>query len=235
MRAIRYAGGVSQHLLDRPVWHALATRLAPFATGDALAKRFLPDVNVFAAACDDDAVSLRSLAALVLESSAAVLIQAGESPIPPGTVEVAQTAGVQMVAERIEPLGPGGHVVELTAADAPAMLALATFTQPGPFLPRTHELGTFYGVKEDGRLLAMAGERMKLPGFTEVSGVCTHPDARGRGFAGELSRVVATQILARRETPFLHAYATNTTAIRLYEALGFRLRSEMQVTVLARG
>jgi predicted GNAT family acetyltransferase len=114
------------------------------------------------------------------------------------------------------------------------MLALATLTKPGPFLPRTHELGQFWGVKENGRLIAMAGERMKLPGFTEVSGVCTHPDFRGRGLAGVLSRVVATHIMNRGETPFLHAYAANRPAISLYESLGFRLRCNVGVTVLTR-
>jgi predicted GNAT family acetyltransferase len=90
-------------------------------------------------------------------------------------------------------------------------------------------------VRENGRLVAMAGERMKLDGFTEVSGVCTHPDVRGRGYAGLLSRTVATQILKRGETPFLHAFASNTAAIGLYETLGFVLRCHVVVTVLRRG
>ena len=89
------------------------------------------------------------------------------------------------------------------------MLALATLTRPGPFFARTHQLGAFIGVKQDGRLVAMAGERMQPTGFTEVSGVCTHPDPRGRGYAGGLMRQVAARILARGETPFLHAYADN--------------------------
>ncbi|MEI9963878.1 MAG: GNAT family N-acetyltransferase [Caulobacteraceae bacterium] len=104
------------------------------------------------------------------------------------------------------------------------MLALATLTQPGPFFARTHQLGDFIGVKQEGRLVAMAGERMRPTGFTEVSGVCTHPDWRGRGYAAGLMRLVAARILARGETPFLHVYASNTGAIALYEALGFRLR-----------
>jgi predicted GNAT family acetyltransferase len=113
------------------------------------------------------------------------------------------------------------------------MLALATATQPGPFFARTHELGTFWGVKVDGRLVAMAGERMKPPGYTEVSGVCTDPGHRGKGYAALLSRTVATQIMARGETPMLHAYASNTPAIRLYEQLGFELRTHVNVTILA--
>jgi predicted GNAT family acetyltransferase len=128
---------------------------------------------------------------------------------------------------------PGFEIVPLGEDDAPQMFDLATLTKPGPYFARTHRLGDFVGVKRDGRLIAMAGERMKPDGFTEVSGVCTHPDARGRGYAGALMRVVVTRILARGETPFLHAYAANTGAIGLYETLGFALRREVTMTVLA--
>jgi len=114
------------------------------------------------------------------------------------------------------------------------MLALATETRPGPFFARTHQLGDFVGVKAGGRLIAMAGERMKPEGYTEVSGVCTDPGHRGRGYAGALMRVVAHRILARGETPFLHSYAHNTGAIGLYQSLGFALRSEMTMQVLSR-
>ena len=115
------------------------------------------------------------------------------------------------------------------------MLALATLTQPGPFFARTHRLGGFIGVKQDGVLVAMAGERMKVEGFTEVSGVCTQPDHRGNGYAGGLMQLVAQAILARGETPFLHVYADNAGAIALYQTLGFRFRAALTMTVLARG
>jgi len=100
------------------------------------------------------------------------------------------------------------------------MLALATLTRPGPFFDRTHQLGDFLGVRIEGQLVAMAGERMKPLGFTEVSVVCTHPDHRGRGYAGALMRLVAARILDHGETPFLHAYASNRGAIALYETRG---------------
>jgi predicted GNAT family acetyltransferase len=115
------------------------------------------------------------------------------------------------------------------------MMALATSTRPGPFARRTSSLGEFWGVRENGVLVAMAGTRMQQPGFTEVSGVCTHPEARGRGLASSLSALVSARILESGETPYLHAYATNTTAIRLYHSLGFRLRCPVHVAVVARG
>jgi predicted GNAT family acetyltransferase len=142
----------------------------------------------------------------------------------------------QMAAERLTSADAAEfEIVPLTEADAPQMLALATLTEPGPFFARTHQLGDFVGVKEGDRLMAMAGERMKPTGFTEVSGVCTQPEARGRGYAGALTRAVVENILARGEQPFLHVYAHNTGAIALYEALGFALRREMSMTVLTRG
>jgi predicted GNAT family acetyltransferase len=220
--------------LDRPVWHALATRQGQFALGDARALRFVPDVAVFAAARDDSPENLQALATLVPEQGAVILLQVGDSPLPPGTVAQMTAPGVQMVAQSLVPLEASDRVERLTEADAPEMLALATLTKPGPFFARTHQLGQFWGVKENGKLVAMAGERMKLDGFTEVSGVCTHPEARGRGYAGLLSRIVGTQIQKRGETPFLHAYAANAPAIGLYDSLGFVLRSPVVVTMLTR-
>lgn len=221
------------HPLDRPIWHALAERQAAFAVGTARARRYVADVGVFAATIDDTDASLADLAILVRAHGAAGLLQVGEIPVPSGTTAAATMLGVQMVARKVEPLAPAPPVERLTAADAPAMLALATATQPGPFFARTHELGTFWGVKVDGRLIAMAGERMKPLGYTEVSGVCTDPEHRGNGYAALLSRTVATQIMARGETPMLHAYASNAPAIRLYEQLGFELRTHVNVTILA--
>jgi predicted GNAT family acetyltransferase len=122
----------------------------------------------------------------------------------------------------------------LTNDDAPEMLALATLTEPGPFLERTHTMGTFLGIRIEGRLAAMAGERMRFPGYTEVSGVCTHPDFRGRGLARYLSAAVVARVEARGDRAFLHAWKTNHVAIALYEGLGFKVRAEVNVAVLKR-
>jgi predicted GNAT family acetyltransferase len=116
------------------------------------------------------------------------------------------------------------EAARLTAEDVPEILDLIERTQPGPVRPRTIELGTYLGVRIGGALVAMAGERMHPPGWTEISAVCTDPAHRGRGLATSLVRAVAAGIRARGETPFLHTAASNMPAIRLYESLGFRLR-----------
>lgn len=130
-------------------------------------------------------------------------------------------------------LQPGTTLRKLDASDVPAMIELATLTEPGPFRERTIELGNFYGILEGDRLLAMAGQRMRVPGFVEVSAVCTHPDVRGRGYAGVLMSRVMRDIIAEGTTPFLHALADNP-AISLYTKLGFTQRQVFQLAVIKR-
>jgi predicted GNAT family acetyltransferase len=218
--------------LDRPVWSALTTRQAEFSEGGPLALRFMTDVEPFAAIARDDEAALAALGALIAYGGPALLVQATVSPAPAGTRIASHAVGVQMVAvKRIEGPMPEG-TIPLGDADSPEMIALAELTKPGPFRARTHHLGQFWGIRRDGRLVAMAGERLKLPGYSELSGVCTHPDWRGHGFARALSAFVAGLIWKRGETPFLHAYADNPAAITLYRTLGFEMRSEMAVQTL---
>ncbi len=226
---------IPAHPLDRPVWSALTSRQTKISQGNSRALRFAPHFGPFGAPADTALESLIALAALVPAESSLVLMEAEEIPAPPGTSVMQRAVCHQMTAERLTPGEPAFLLEPLTEADGPEMLALATLTRPGPFAARTHQLGDFVGVKHEGRLVAMAGERMQPTGFTEVSGVCTHPDHRGHGYAGGLIRVVASRILARGETPFLHVYATNTGAIALYESLGFAFRRAVTVTVLAQG
>ncbi|EHR73682.1 putative acyltransferase [Burkholderiales bacterium JOSHI_001] len=222
------------HPLDQPVWPSLNSHHAPLSEGGALARRFLPDVNLFGASVDDSAPALDALAALLPARQPLLLLQARPVVLPPGLVAVKQALCVQMVATGPVAVPDESHIQVLTDADAPEMLALARLTEPGPFLERTHTMGRFLGVRIDGRLAAMAGERLRWSGFTEVSGVCTHPDFRGRGLAGRLSAAVAANIQARGDQPFLHAWATNAPAISLYRALGFQIRGEMNAAVLER-
>lgn len=224
---------MTRHPLDRPVWSALTTRQRDLAIGDGLARRFDPEIGPFAAVALDDDEHLAALGRLVAERGPVAMLQRGEIPRPPGTRTVLDADGVQLLLDRLAGVPATVELEPLGAGDAAEMHALAKLTEPGPFEARTHELGGFLGVRVDGRLVAMAGERMKPDGFTEVSGVCTHPDHRGHGYAAMLSTAVAERILARGELPFLHAFASNATAIALYERLGFRLRTPVRVLVVA--
>lgn len=220
--------------LDRPVWNSLISHRAAFALGDGPARRFGPRYGPLAGATDASPESLDALAALPCDETGLWALEADPVPPPPGMAVAQEAVGTQMVADRLIDADSDLAWVNLTDDDAPAMLALATLTRPGPFADETHRLGQFIGVKQDGVLVAMAGERLRLPGYTEVSGVCTHPDHRGQGHAAALMRVVMARIIALGETPFLHAYASNTGAIALYETLGFRVRRRMAVTVLVK-
>ncbi|WP_164158357.1 GNAT family N-acetyltransferase, partial [Sandarakinorhabdus rubra] len=154
---------------------------------------------------------------------------------PPGFAVIRQGQLLQMAAGDLPAAEACAHaIVPLGDDDAPAMQALAALTQPGPFASHTHEMGRFIGVKRDGQLLAMAGERMPPAGFGEVSGVCTHPEARGLGLAAALSHAVAARIFARGDRPFLHCWPDNQVAISLYERLGFSPCGQPWLTVLER-
>jgi len=226
------------HPLDRPILAMLAgRRQAGLAIVRGGARRLDPAYGIFAVLAGDELASREALGELVREHGDVALVEPGPAPGIPGTQVVSEALCWQMIAEGPdEPApAPAFEILDLTPADAGEMLALATLTRPGPFVARTPELGDFVGVKLDGRLVAMAGERMKPDGFTEVSGVCTDPDHRGRGYAAALMRMVMGRIRARGETPFLHAYAENRGAIGIYEGLGFRFRRELVMTSLTAG
>ena len=222
------------HILDRPVWSALDTRHRIFANGDKLARRYPASIVPFAASGADDAESLQALGRLVPAGESVFMLQSDPIALPPELTATTTAFGVQMVAEAPLPAVSDERVQQLTLDDAAEMLALASLTRPGPFTLKALSLGDFWGVKINGRLAAMAGERMKQPGYSELSGVCSHPDFRGGGLGRLLSVFVSNRIMARGEVPCLHAYANNANAIGLYESIGFRLRSKMNVAVVQR-
>jgi predicted GNAT family acetyltransferase len=223
------------HPLDRPIWSSLTSGWSHLAQGDGKALRLDHAYGPFGAAANGSSGSLDALAALVPAGGELWIVERGEIAPLPGTALVRTAVLNQMVAERISPQTGEFDWLDLGEADAPEMLALALLTKPGPFAVSTHKLGDFVGIRRDGQLVAMAGERMRMDGLTEVSGVCTHPDHRDCGYAGALMRIVSERILARGETPFLHSYASNAGAIALYESLGFRFRTPINMAVVTRG
>lgn len=225
---------MSAHPLDRPVWNCLNGPQAALAVWHGDAVRIDPAYGPFAAARDLSSGS--NLAALLSGPDDVLwLVEPEEWLTPPGTRVVRTAPLAQMVAANPAPDLGGEDIVQLGESDAVEMAALAHATEPGPWGAQTHLYGPFYGIREQGRLIAMAGTRMRpAAGYAEVSGVCTDPSARGRGLAGRLIRRAMAQMRHEGLTPFLHSYAGNVSAIRLYRSLGFEVRREMVVTVLAR-
>jgi len=219
-------------ILDRPGWSALTTRHADLAVGNSLARRFGPGISAFAGTLNNEPESLEALAALARPGEPMIVAQTGPIGVPRGFRPATITPLVQMILERpIEPIADP-NIVRLGWPDAEEMFALATLTKPGPFTLKSQALGGFWGIRDSGRIVAMAGERLKQPGFVELSGVCVHPDFRGRGLARALSQFVSHQIAAAGDTPYLHTFSGNAPAISLYESLGFRHRADLTVVAI---
>jgi predicted GNAT family acetyltransferase len=219
------------HPLDNPIWHALTSTHAHLAEGDGLARRYPLHLAPFAAVREQTPEGFASLArALHPEGMAALFITPLE-PALPGWTHLRTFEVVQMTCENLVPT-PEPEMIELETQDVPEMLELIRLTEPGPFKDRAKELGKFYGVRQNGKLVAMAGERIRLTGFTEISAVCTHPDFQRRGLARGLTHRLAREILARGEVPFLHVFAGNSNAIRAYESLGFQRRQTFTGVVI---
>jgi ribosomal protein S18 acetylase RimI-like enzyme len=216
------------HALDNVIWQALTTRQARFAQASGSARKFFSDVGPLSAFGDGEADGFESLAALLGDQDVGILFSEHPYEAHEGWEWIAGATLVQMVSENaIEAVSHSNgkpELVELGLCDSPEMIELTHLTKPGPYGRRTHELGTYLGIRNRNKLVAMAGERLKIPGFTEVSAVCTHPDYLGRGYASTLMLEVIRRIRQRDETPFLHVRGDNHRAIALYERLGFRTR-----------
>jgi predicted GNAT family acetyltransferase len=223
-----------ESVLSRPVWSALTTGDRRFAEGGPLALRFLPDVAPFGATADDSSEAFAALSALLSHDGRVALVTVDELRPYPGLDVVREAPIVQMIADKETP-APSERMtpIVLGSKDVPEMLRLAEQTNPGPFGPRTHELGQYIGVRIDGALAAMAGERMRLDGAVEISAVCVSPDHRGKGYAAFLVAWLVRKLRGEGAMPFLHAF-TDNPAIALYERLGFTTRKTLRLTVLAR-
>ena len=224
-------------LLDNPIFHSLVTGHARLALVNGAARRFPADIGPLSGIPDQTRESYDDLGRLAGPEGIVVLFL--DQPPAPPTGWTLRHGGVldQMVREgpvqrqkRLLPLE--AEVRPLTKQDAPAMVELAKRTKPGPFYLRTLELGAFFGIFHGCRLMAMSGQRLSLPGHVEVSAVCTHPDARGRGYAPALMSTVMEHIVEQGKTPILHSLSTNAPAIALYRSLGFTLSRNFHLAVL---
>jgi predicted GNAT family acetyltransferase len=224
------------HALDNVIWRALSTRQVQFAECFEQARRFVREVTSLTAFAEVSPEGYADLAGLVGVGGTAALFLDHEYEPRSGWELVAAAQLLEMVCEN----GSGRQVrsdstleiIRLGAQESPEMVELTTLTKPGPFGLRTHELGTYVGIRWKGKLVAMAGERLKVPGYTEVSAVCTHPEHVGKGYARVLMTEVMRGIRERGEIPFLHVRSDNSRAVELYERLGFRTRSTPHYTLL---
>jgi ribosomal protein S18 acetylase RimI-like enzyme len=216
------------HPLDNVIWQSLTTRHAHFAEASGNARRFVSEVSPLAAFREERPDSYAFLGELLgPRGTAGLFLDRPYEPLA-GWSYVAGAPLLQMVCDNgATPNGkplPSVEIVELRPQDSPEMIELTALTKPGPFGARTHEFGTYLGIRLNGKLVAMAGERLKVPGHTEVSAVCTHPDHTGKGYAAILMNEVMKGIRQRGEIPFLHVRQDNTRAIGIYRRLGFRDR-----------
>lgn len=223
------------HPLDNPVWSALTTRHRGIAIKSGNARRYPAEIAPFAAIRDTSGQSIADLAGIVVTGETVVLVSPTPVPLDDDRFTVTRRTEIhQMIATILPAPGNARKQTVLNASDLPDVLDLVAQTRPGPFGPRTMELGEYRGVRANGVLAAMTGERFRLDGFTEVSAVCTHPDFRGQGLSFDLVVQVSRSIQARGAMPFLHVFTDNAPAISLYRKAGFRLRKTLALTVLER-
>ncbi len=222
-----------QHILDNPVWEALTKEDKRFNIGTHALAFFPEDVSPFVGMehwNEEDLTRMESL--LPAERSFSVMI-AREVMIPQNFEIIFTTPLYQMTCNRLQPIAQAGATIQhLGEADVPAMLALTALTKPGPFLQHTIDFGNYVGIYEHGELVAMAGERLHLKGYIEVSAVCTHPDHLGKGYAAQLMTYSCEQIMKQGNIPFLHVKTDNLRAIRKYEQLGFTKRADFYFAVV---
>jgi ribosomal protein S18 acetylase RimI-like enzyme len=221
-------------ILDNIVWNSLTGRQREFSTGTQTARRYARGFSPIVGFADPQRPDFEALGPYV-DADEQFYCDGWSGPAPHGWTVESESTMFKMLFDGEPPSrDPAPDAVRLGASHATAALALATLTRPGPFGPRTIELGEYFGYFEAGRLIAMAGERMHAGQLREISGVCVHPDCQRRGLARRLMSKIVLRQLARGETPFLHAMRANEGARVLYRSLGFRDYRETVVRVVAR-
>jgi len=233
--AVYYSSDVTTIELDNPAWYALNgphQAIAQRADGGQAAQ-YDPEISVFAAVADDvEPQAWDGLGELAGERGYVVLARRRSPEAPDSWRYLKRWPVTQYVAQKLDKVDLDG-IVELGPDDAEEMVDLTARTEPGPFLARTVEMGRYLGIRQEGKLVAMAGERLRLPGWTEVSAVCVDPSARRQGLAGRLTLAVAHQIRDRGSEAMLHVRFDNHPAHNLYQAIGFEARAEVEMSILS--
>jgi ribosomal protein S18 acetylase RimI-like enzyme len=220
--------------LDNLVWASLLEARPEYMERHAGGARYRPEFAPFGAAQHYDAQSIAQIIEMVKPGERLAFFTPRKLEIP-ASVEIIREAPLyQMAASTAIARPSDARIGRLGAEDMPDMLKLVELTEPGPFSSRTNELGMFYGIRDEGQLVAMAGERMSAGKYVEVSAVCTHPDWRGKGLGRVMVEQVASAIQQRNGVPILHVFTTNHAAIGLYRELGFRVARTVQLTAMVR-
>ncbi len=215
---------MAAHVLDNPVWHALATEHAGLALTADGAARYPAEIVPFAGIDTPSPRAADQLTSLIDDAESVFIVGVAPEP-PPGWQLEPRKPVLQMVCNARATVVDGPPVTTMTAEHVQDMVGLTDLVFPGFFRPRTLEMGSYYGIYRGSRLAAMAGERMRLDGFQELSAVCTHPDYTGRGYAQRLLGILCNSAYDRGFTPFLHVYADNARAIGVYRRMSFTDRT----------
>lgn len=218
-------------VLDNPIWHALTTTQSELAEIHQQARRYPHDIGPFCGMAEQTQEAYDALMTLAAPEEQVVLFLDQPAITPQGWQLEVSGQLTQMIFTGKKPSLTDKVVETLTPEDIPEMLALTHLTKPGPFRTRTIELGTYVGIREGGQLVAMAGERLKTERYTEISAVCTHPDAQGKGYAKAVMTTVIHNILQADRVPFLHSRPDNSSALHVYEKLGFETRRLIHLAV----
>ena len=217
--------------LDNPIWFALTTEHRTLARSHGLARRYPPDVSPLAALLQPTTDAFADLRHLVSPGEHVALFTASPPDVP-GDWQIDRSRWIDQMICEASPIPPPVAPLPLGTTDVPEMLELTSATEPGPFLPQTIQMGSYFGIRAgDGRLVAMAGERLRSTVFTEISAVCTHPEFRGHGYAQALTTFLAAQIQAAGKIPFLHVKSENGAKV-VYQKIGFRVRAAIYLTAI---
>lgn len=211
---------MAAHALDNPVWYSLTTQHAGLAITADCAARYPAAVVPFAAIGEPTARAGNQLTSIIDDAESVFIVGVAPEP-PPGWQLEPKKPVLQMICNTRSPEVPGPEVTTMGPAQADDMIELTALVFPGFFRARTLDMGSYYGIYRGSRLAAMAGERMRLDGYQELSAVCTHPDYTGRGYAQRLLAMLCNSAFDRGFTPFLHVYADNARAIGVYRKLDF--------------